>query len=170
MGHGWRDRVCERRDRGGDKVIQRSVSQDGQSGGKPHPPHSSSIKNWGEGGCGSNRRSQQHHGCVQPVYSGNDMHQDNRFPTSWGTALNNIHKQKHTGRTHRAMHCRNTADNKRKIIQQCWKTDASAEPTQVVSGCSTFAWAFFWYINTILVFFLTTFPQNEKAYFLNCFG
>lgn len=36
--------VCERRDRGGDKVIQRSVSQDGRAGGKPHPPHSSSIK------------------------------------------------------------------------------------------------------------------------------
>lgn len=31
-------------DRGGDKVIQRSVNQDGQAGGKPHPPHSSSIK------------------------------------------------------------------------------------------------------------------------------
>lgn len=36
--------ICERRDRGGDKVIQRSVSQDGRAGGKAHPPHSSSIK------------------------------------------------------------------------------------------------------------------------------
>lgn len=36
--------VWERRDRGGDKVIQRSVNQDGRAGGKPHPPHSSSIK------------------------------------------------------------------------------------------------------------------------------
>lgn len=36
--------VCERRDRGGNKVIQRSVNQDGRAGGKPHPPHSSSIK------------------------------------------------------------------------------------------------------------------------------
>lgn len=37
--------ICERRDRGGDKVVQRSVSQDGRrAGGKPHPPHSSSLK------------------------------------------------------------------------------------------------------------------------------
>lgn len=49
--------VCERTDRGGDKVIQRSVSQDGRAGGKPHPPHSSSIKNWGRGGCGWNRQT-----------------------------------------------------------------------------------------------------------------
>lgn len=44
MWHCCGNDVCERRDRGGDKVIQRSVSQDGRAGGKPHPPHSSSIK------------------------------------------------------------------------------------------------------------------------------
>lgn len=49
--------VCERRDRGGDKVIQRSVSQDGRAGGKPHPPHSSSIKTEEGGGCGWNRQT-----------------------------------------------------------------------------------------------------------------
>lgn len=36
--------VCEGGDGGGDKVIQGSVNQDGQSDGGPHPPHSSSTK------------------------------------------------------------------------------------------------------------------------------